>query len=205
MQMTTVLTVVGTLLAVTSSAGTIPYPGTGTQNPATYSFTAASSGDVIAYFDGRGKATFTDTLGLMVDGVSTGITGLNNQTSTIGESLDLGRVQTGDVLDFYMTVTNFNQIFYSDPTKNPGGINHVYSTSFAGDSMIPAGTYVGFEDAIDFNYLDEQFVFTTATPSASPEPANFAPVGLTLLGLTATYVFRGRTGHTRYLRLTRLV
>ena len=70
---------------------------------------------------------------------------------------------------------------------NGDGVNHVYSTSYAGGGAVPAGTYVGFEDLPsggDFNYTDEQFVFTNVASSV-PEPANVALMlaGVGLLGL----------------------
>jgi hypothetical protein len=72
---------------------------------------------------------------------------------------------------------------------NADGANHVYSTSFPGTSTIPAGTYVGFEDLAksvsDFNYADEQFVFSNTMTSigSAPEPSTLALTLLTLLGL----------------------
>ena len=50
-----VLGLAGGLLALSMSgatAGTIPYPNVGTTNPDTYNFTAASTGNLMAYFYG---------------------------------------------------------------------------------------------------------------------------------------------------------
>src|SRR5262245_63413823 len=69
-------------LGTSARADTIPYPNPGSPNPATYSFTAAFTGDVIAYFAGS-SASFENTLGLQINGVSTGIFGLNNKTSMV--------------------------------------------------------------------------------------------------------------------------
>jgi hypothetical protein len=44
---------------------------------------------IIAYF--AGSAAFTNVLGLEVNGVSTGVFGLNNQTSHVGDTLNLGQ------------------------------------------------------------------------------------------------------------------
>ena len=180
------------LAAGTASAGTIPYSGSG-QNPTTYSFTASATGDVIAYYAVVSGAAYTEDLGLLVNGVDTGIHGLSNHSTAVGTALDFGSVDAGDTLTFFIRVANTGHTYYSDPALNADGhVNHVYSTAWAGDALVPAGTYVGFEDLDgggDFNYADEQFVFTnvsTSTP-AVPEPANGAllAAGLGLMGWVA--------------------
>ncbi len=188
-------------LLATSAAGSafadaIPYPTPGTPNPTTYTFTAASSGDITAYFMGTG-ASYTEQLGLLVNGVDTGKLGLDNHSTSVGTSFDFGSVTAGDVLTFYMHVNDSGATWYSDATLNTDGANHVYSTGYSGGvASIPPGTYVGFEDLSavpagnsDFNYFDETFVFTnvaTSTPSV-PEPGNTALLlaGLGLVGVVA--------------------
>jgi hypothetical protein len=167
-----------------ASAGAIPYPNGGTPNPATYSFTAAVTGNVSAYFLGNGGASFSESLGLLVNGVDTGITGLPNQTTAIGTHLDFGTVAAGSTLVFYIKVENTGDTWYSNAALNSDGANHIYSTGYTG-SDAPHGTYVGFEDlpagASDFNYADEQYVFTNvASTPAVPEPQSYA---LMLAGL----------------------
>ena len=173
--------IAATLWATTAIAGPIPYPNAGTENPTTYNFTASTTGDLSAYFTGSGAA-YSEYLGLLVNGVDSGINGLQNHTTPVGTQLDFGNVTAGDTLTFYIKV-NGAHTYYSDPALNVDGENHVYSTSYAGGSGIPAGTYVGFEDLSltfdpysDFNYGDEQFVFTnTSTMTSSvPEPTSRA-------------------------------
>ena len=179
-----------TFLANSASAA-IVYPNSGSENLQTYSFTASSAGDLIAYFAGSGAA-FENELGLLVNGVSTGLSGLNNHTSSIGQSFNFGRVEAGDVLTFVDYVTGY-ATWYSDPAFNADNGNHVYSRiAAAGEAYAgsPAGTYVGFEDLIfpnsDYNYFDNSFVFTVA---AIPEPSTWAMmiVGFAGVGFLTCY------------------
>ena len=64
-------------------ADVIPYATPGVINPASYTFTATATGNITAYFAGASAAN-TSELGMLVNGVSTGLFGLNNQTSAIG-------------------------------------------------------------------------------------------------------------------------
>jgi hypothetical protein len=179
-----------------AAADAIPYPDVGTPNPTTYTFTATTSGDIMAYFAGS-SASYDNEVGLLVNGVSTGIVGLDDHTSYLGESLDLGHANAGDTLVFELVNYTLGMNAYSDPSMNVSydnagetlGHNHVYSTPYtATDPIIdgvPSGTYVGFEDlpfpGSDFNYFDENFVFTdvSVTPQGVPDSAS----SLSLLGM----------------------
>ncbi len=182
---------VGALVAALSSsvmAGTIPYSSIGTEAPVA-TFTAANTGVVTAYFVAT-DAGYTSQIGLLVNGVSTGILGLTNHASNYGDSLVLGNVNAGDTLEFRLYVWNTNSSWYSNPAHNSDGKNHVYSTAFAGDGTIPAGTYVAFEDLPnlgDVDYNDHQFVFSNigqpSIASPTPEPASLALIGGALVGL----------------------
>jgi hypothetical protein len=142
--------------ANTARADLIPYPTPGLVNPVTYTFTAVSTGDIIAYFAGS-TASFTNELGMMVNGGPVGSFGLNNHLSALGQSFDLGPVNAGDTLTFVMhnLIPGLGDL-YSDPSLNgpydggPGGIQHVYSTPYTATSpiidSIPVGIFVSFED-----------------------------------------------------------
>lgn len=185
------------LSASAANAGTIPYPNVGTPNPDVYTFTATADGPITAYFAGSG-ASFEEVVGLYVNGVSTGITGLNDHTSSLGDSVVLApSVHAGDTLTFVDYITPniggapaTGLTWYSNPALN-GGDNHVYSTSATAGQVYagsPAGTYVAFEDlpfaVSDFNYFDDTFVFTNVSTVATPGPMPGAGVaGLALLAL----------------------
>ena len=69
-------------------ADLIPYPDSGSPNAVNYTFTATTSGSITAYFGGSG-AGYELLLGMLVNGVSTGVFGLNDHTSSVGDSLNL--------------------------------------------------------------------------------------------------------------------
>jgi hypothetical protein len=187
------------LWAGTAHADAIPYAHTFDYNATTYAFTAASTGDVIAYFMGGFSAGYSNQVGLLVNGVlSSAGYGLNNHASSLGQSFNLGPVNAGDSLVFVLNNLTLGNQAYSDASMNDAyddsgapGHNHIYSTAYtATDPVVagvPTGTYVGFEDLAfpgsDYNYNDESFVFTNVATHTVPE----APMAalLPLLGLAA--------------------
>src|SRR5258706_11015397 len=111
---------------------------------------------------------------MLVNGVATGIVGLDNHAAALGVSLNLGAVTAGDTIVFVLVNHTLGDNAYSDRSLNGAydggvGLNHVYSTPYTQTSpiidSIPAGTYVAFEDLRgndpfnDWNYHDETFVF----------------------------------------------
>jgi hypothetical protein len=179
----------GPLASRAQASTLIPYPTTGpdgkhVENPATYTFTASADGNVVAFFAGS-AAHFIEVLGMTVNGIPTGITGLNDQLSHVGDTLVLGNVHAGDRVVFFDQVStqNTGDIWYSDPALNPiPDGQHVYVTPYDSNShqfpvTIPSGLYVGFEDlrrtmGSNFDYQDETFVVTNVTINATPLPAS---------------------------------
>jgi hypothetical protein len=136
----------------------------------------------------------------MVNGVKTGITGLNNKTSKVGDTLILGNAKAGDKLTFFIDVLTTKKTYFSDKNLNEDGVNHIFSANYAGSELVPAGTYIGFEDLWkggDFNYFDLSFVFQNVAakeiPAVGgvPEPASWAML-ITGFGLTGSAMRRRR-------------
>ena len=184
----------------TAYADPIPYQNVGVYNANTYSFTAASTGDVVAYFAGS-TAGYDNQLGMLVNGILTSAGfGLDNHSSYVGQSFDLGHVTAGDSLTFVLNIATLNNArIYSNPTMNiaydgPGapGDNHIYVTPYTATSPIlpgvPTGTFVAFEDlkypGSDYNYNDETFVFSNVISGAAvPEPGTVMLFSVGLLSL----------------------
>ncbi len=176
-----------TALAGKAVADAIPYPASGTVNPTVYTFTAVNTGKVTAYFV-NDTAAYSNDLGLLINGVDTGVYGLNNKTSVLGDTLQWD-VTAGDALIFVLRCNTLNgALVYSDPSLNAPfdsyygpspAFNHVYSTGYTATNPIfgniPAGTFVAFEDLpatspSNWNYDDLNFVFTNVS-SVVPLPA----------------------------------
>lgn len=172
-------------LAMSANAGPIPYPNVGTPAPAT-SFTAEADGGVTAYFYAT-DAGYDSMIGLWVNGVSTGLYGLMNHTSSYGDAFFLGNVSAGDELVFELKVLTTGTSWYSVAASNSDGKNHTYSTDFGGGGAIPTGTYtyVAFEDLPslgDVDYNDHQFVFSNIRANV-PEPFSLILFGLGIAAL----------------------
>jgi|SwirhirootsSR3_FD_contig_31_10639235_length_637_multi_5_in_0_out_0_1 hypothetical protein len=171
-------------LAMSAQAGPIPYPNIGTPAPAN-SFTAAADGAITAYFFNT-SAGYTSRIGLWADGVQVGGYGLQNHSSSYGDSFIFGNVAAGAALVFELQVLTTSGSWYSLATSNSDGLNHTYSTDWTGDATIPVGTYIGFEDLPnlgDVDYNDHQFVFTNVTNTTVPEPFSLALFGLGVAAL----------------------
>jgi hypothetical protein len=172
-----------------ANAGAIPYPDIGTPIAIpSYDFTASSTGNITAYFY-TSDAADTEEVSMLVNGVKTGIFGLNNHTSAVGEAFNLGAVTAGDKIEFFISDLSTDVDWYSNAADNSDGFNHAYATAYAGGySGIPVGTYVGFEDRAsgDYDYNDDQFVFTDVASSVipgAPEPSTWAMMAIGFAGL----------------------
>jgi len=147
-------------------------------------FIAAETGDLVGYFNGS-SAAYDNQIGVFVNGVQLGGYGLDNHSSTMGQSFNFGHVNAGDSIVFALNVLSQGYKLYSNTALNSDGANYAYATAFSGNGGIPAGIYVGFEDQLatisDLDYNDESVVFTNVT--LNPEPVSFVLFGTGLLAL----------------------
>ena len=63
--------------------------------------------------------------------IATGSSGLDNQTSSIGQYVNLGHVNAGDSIAFEVEDLSSGKIRFTDNSENSDGLNHAYMTPFA--------------------------------------------------------------------------
>ena len=167
------------------------YADAGQYNSQGYAFTASSSGELMGYFVSKGSAIYNDEVGVLDDGKLTANGfGLDNQSSSLGQSFDFGYVSQGDTLTFVLQNNTLGKLAYSNAAMNSayddgsagGRNNHVFSKTYTAATThgVLSGTYVAFEDMSfphsDYNYDDDAFVFTSTAAtnvSAAPEPSSW--------------------------------
>jgi hypothetical protein len=153
-------------------------------------FNAVETGDLVGYFSGS-SAAYENQIGVFVNGVQLGGYGLDNHSSTVGQSVNFGHVNAGDSIVFALNVLSEGYKLYSNTALNSDSMDHTYATVFSGGTsngaMIPAGVYLGFEDQLatisDLDYNDEDVVFSNVGMTANPEPMSFVLFGTGLLAL----------------------
>lgn len=157
------------------------------------SFIAQANGPLLAYYTGW-SGGLTVSVGLVGGEPAS----LNNHASGYGDSHVLGNVSAGQVLVFFIDVTdtNTNQTvrYYSDKAQNADHVNHAWALPFAGDAQVPAGLHIAFEDLNgggDFNYHDHGIVVQNVLAVPVPEPASWA---LLLSGVAGLAALRRRRG-----------
>src|SRR5262245_7787485 len=87
------------ILSVTAAkAAVIPYNNPGIENPTHYNFTAATTGNITAYFYAT-DASFDSVIGVSINGGPVSVFGLPNHASSYGNALVLGAATAGQAID----------------------------------------------------------------------------------------------------------
>ena len=107
----------GHFISDAQAASLIPYPSAGTPNADNYTFTATDTGNISLLSLARMQVTPTLFV-LLVNGIPTGIIGLNNHTSNIGDRVVFGSVNAGDTLTFLLIDANTSSTWYSNRDLN---------------------------------------------------------------------------------------
>ena len=163
----------------------------------------ATDSNVRAYFIGEG-AGYENSLGFNTagGGVTSGnpelifpnaSTGGRRTASTpllAGDFVDLGTILGGQKLDFFLIANGATrkpgEVYSTDSSVNPDGINHVVSFATIYDSYL----VIGFEDLLgggDRDFNDLLFAIdigslNVAALTGTPEPATYMTMGLFLVG-----------------------
>ncbi len=162
--------------------------------------TLKTDSDVRVYFVGDGAA-YANTLGFTTDGSgsvdsktaqlifpnsSTGPKLTEKEPVQAGDYVDLGKIEAGSALDFFVIANGANggkTTFSTQLSENPDGINHV--VSFAYKMKDSPYLILGFEDLLgggdrDFNdvlFAVDIGAVNVAALTATPEPATMASMG----------------------------
>ncbi len=148
-------------------------------NAGAMTFQAIEDGDIYGYFAGA-TAGYDSKLSLSVGGNQSAAY-IHDHLSVIGDRVNFGYAHAGDTIVFNLEVLTTGDTFYSIPSLNSDGLDHMRYAQH--DNFF----FVGFEDLLyggDLDFDDNNAFFTNI--SAVPEPNAYMVllVGLLLMSFS---------------------
>lgn len=110
---------------------------------------------------------------------------MDDHSTPNGTTYYLGNYAAGTEIELGLDVFVPDPIWYDGPaSRNSDEDVHAYMVNnFEG---LADTTYVGFEDATDFNYIDQVFAVTGVSAASAPDmPGTLGLLGMSLTGLAA--------------------
>lgn len=173
--------------------------------------------DARVYFLGEG-AGYANTLGINTDGSgvkegdpeiifpnasSNGVKRTGNEPLLAGDFVELGKIDSGTRLDFFLISDGANggkKVFTTEASENPDKINHLITFATVYGSYL----ILGFEDMLgggDMDFNDVLFAVdlgsvNIAALTGTPEPSTYMTMGLFLAG--GVWVMRRRKGGSKH-------
>jgi len=145
-------------------------------NASALTFQAIEDGAIYGYFSGA-TAGYDSKLSLSINGKQSAAY-IHDHLSVIGDQVNFGYAHAGDTVAFNLEVLTTGDTFYSIPSLNPDGVDHMRYAQY--DSFL----FIGFEDLFnggDLDFDDNNAFFTNISAVPEPDAYMLLLVGLLLM------------------------
>lgn len=145
-------------------------------NVGAVAFHAIEDGEIYGYFSGA-TAGYDSKLSLSINGNQSAAY-IHDHLSVIGDQANFGYAHAGDTIVFNLEVLTTGDTFYSIPSLNPDGLDHVRYAQH--DNFL----LIGLEDLFnggDRDFDDNSAFFTNISAVPEPDAYMVMLVGLLLM------------------------